>query len=115
LTERERKPDAAEPTPELPESGADLEPRDQPLAHDEPTEAHTDAPIGSTERAIAGQSQGLGEHGPDTHVDEHATTDPHAHEEVRLGPIDWPAWGYALLGIAVALVVVLAFWVAAYD
>jgi hypothetical protein len=41
--------------------------------------------------------------------DVHETHDTHAthdgHEAVALGPIDWPAWGLAVLGGAVALLV----------
>jgi hypothetical protein len=38
--------------------------------------------------------------------------DDHGHAEPRLGPIDWGAWAYALLGAAAALAVVALFWVA---
>ena len=123
MTEQQRKPRSADPTPELPDEGADLEPQAQPLAHDEPIEAHTAAPVGSGERALAGDvrtgaDRPLDDHAmgsrPGEHVDEHDTSHGHEHEEARVGPIDWPAWGYAVVGVAVALVVVYAFWVAAY-
>jgi hypothetical protein len=41
-------------------------------------------------------------------VDAHAT-DAHGddgHEGEPLGPIDWPAWGAAVLGVVAALVIV---------
>lgn len=41
--------------------------------------------------------------------DAHETHDAHeshdAHEAIVLGPIDWPAWGMAALGGAMALLV----------
>jgi hypothetical protein len=113
VTEEKAKRKSARPRPELPESGADLEPEAQPLAHDEPPEAHTAVPIGSAERALGPDSHPIGEQTTDGHVDEHAAGD-HGHEEPRLGPIDWAGWAYTLAGVAIALVVVAAFWIAAY-
>ncbi|HVM29361.1 MAG TPA: hypothetical protein VM305_01130 [Candidatus Limnocylindrales bacterium] len=113
MTEEERKPRSAEPTPELPESGADLEPRSQPLAHDEPAETH-----GHDHEPAVGDipADGHASHGAsDTHGDVHDAGQGAEHEEARVGPIDWAAWGYALIGVAVALVVIAAFWVAAYQ
>ncbi len=95
----ERKPEAAEPTPELPESGADLEPQSQPLTHHEPAAAH-----GHDHEPAVGDIPAEREHGGG-----------HGHHTgERVGPIDWTAWGYTALGVAVALVVVAAFWLAAY-
>lgn len=53
-------------------------------------------------------------HDPATHMDAHTSIsdDDHGHIEAQLGPIDWGAWGYAMLGAAAALVVVVMFWVA---
>lgn len=68
-----------------------------PLAHHEPAAAHTDH---------AGDAEGLG-----GHVDEHMSDD-HGHGDVRLGPVDWAGWGYAVLGLVAGLVVVAAFWLA---
>ena len=42
----------------------------------------------------------------------HAADDDHGHAEAALGPIDWGAWAYALVGAAAALLVVVLFWVA---
>ena len=44
----------------------------------------------------------VAEHDPQTHMDAHTTIsdDDHGHAEVALGPIDWRAWGLALLGAA---------------
>jgi hypothetical protein len=43
-----------------------------------------------------------------THMDTHTviSDDDHGHAEPRLGPIDWPAWGYAVAGVVIGLVVV---------
>ena len=48
------------------------------------------------------------------HLDVHAVISDydHGHAEPRLGPIDWAAWGYALVGVAAGLVVVAFFWLA---
>jgi ABC-type Zn2+ transport system substrate-binding protein/surface adhesin len=112
LTDEQAKPRSAEPTPELPESGADLAPQSQPLAHDEPREAH-----GHDHEPAVGDIPAE-EHRSDAHagghVDEHDTAHAHDHDDPRVGPIDWPAWGYAVLGAALALVVIGAFWIAAY-
>lgn len=53
-------------------------------------------------------------HDSATHMDAHTaiSDDDHGHAEPRLGPIDWKAWAYALVGAAAALVVVGLFWVA---
>lgn len=45
-------------------------------------------------------------------ADARAVDDDHAHAEPRLGPIDWPAWSYAVIGAALALLVIAAFYVA---
>jgi hypothetical protein len=49
-----------------------------------------------------------------THMDAHTaiSDDDHGHAEPRLGPIDWGAWAYALVGAAAGLVVVALFFVA---
>ena len=49
-----------------------------------------------------------------THKDAHTaiSDDDHGHAEPELGPIDWAAWAYALVGAAAAIVVVALFWVA---
>ena len=49
-----------------------------------------------------------------THMDEHTTLsdDDHGHGEEALGPIDWGAWGVAVVSGAAALLVVALFWVA---
>lgn len=48
------------------------------------------------------------------HADAHAVAgdDEHGHAEPRIGPIDWPAWGFAAVGAAVGLLVVAMFYVA---
>jgi hypothetical protein len=54
------------------------------------------------------------DHDPVTHMDAHAalSDDDHDHAETALGPIDWRAWGLALLGAASGVLVLAAFWVA---
>lgn len=51
------------------------------------------------------------EHDPQTHMDAHTTIsdDDHGHSEMALGPIDWRAWGLALLGGAAGVVVLACF------
>jgi hypothetical protein len=50
-------------------------------------------------------------HGPDDHGDAGGHGHP-AHESEPLGPIDLAAWGYALAGAGLGLVVVIALYVA---
>jgi hypothetical protein len=49
-----------------------------------------------------------------THMDAHAvlSDDDHGHAELPLGPIDWAAWGYALLGVIAGLLIVAFFLIA---
>ena len=53
-------------------------------------------------------------HDPATHMDAHTviSDDDHGHAEGTLGPIDWGAWLYAVVGVIVGLVVVAGFWIA---
>lgn len=56
----------------------------------------------------AGESM-VGPHGAtDDHGDSHGHDD-HAHGLETLGPLDLPAWGAALLGLVLGLIVVFAF------
>jgi len=57
----------------------------------------------ASDTPMAGSPHGLGDHG-ETHGH-----DDHAHAEEPLGPVDWPAWGAGVLGVALGLVVVWAF------
>ena len=51
------------------------------------------------------------EHGTDhAHDDRH---DDHVHAAEALGPVDRPAWGAGLLGVALGIAVVVAFAIAA--
>ena len=62
----------------------------------------------------AADQDGVAEHDPVTHMDAHTalSDDDHGHAEMALGPIDWGAWGVALLGAASGALVLAAFWVA---
>lgn len=53
-------------------------------------------------------------HAVDSHMDAHTSIsdDDHGHAEAALGPIDWSAWGYALVGAAAGLVVIALFFIA---
>ena len=50
-------------------------------------------------------------HDVDKHVDAHADSGD-AHGEPRLGPVDWPAWGYAVVGAVIGLLIAGMFYVA---
>jgi len=57
---------------------------------------------------------GIDHHDAATHMDAHTalSDDDHGHAEAKLGPIDWGAWAYALVGAAAGLLVVALFWFA---
>jgi hypothetical protein len=54
------------------------------------------------------------DHAADSHMDEHAalSDDDHGHAESSLGPLDWGAWGLAILGALSGVVVLAGFWIA---
>ena len=56
----------------------------------------------------------VAEHDPVTHMDGHTalSDDDHGHAEESLGPIDWGAWGVALLGALSGVMVLAGFWMA---
>ncbi len=78
------------------------EPATTDETHHEPTPAEPDS------------AAEVAHHDAATHLDAHTSIsdDDHGHAEAALGPIDWGAWAYALVGAAAALVVVALFWVA---
>ena len=58
----------------------------------------------------------MSDHEHDPHVADEAGHDAHdAHAVEALGPIDWPAWGMAVIGGALALLVALTLVVAAHP
>jgi hypothetical protein len=66
--------------------------------------------VHASDPPMAGEPHGLGDHGGDHGHDDHGHTDD------ALGPIDWPAYGAGLLGVAIGMVIAWAFvlskWVA---
>jgi hypothetical protein len=88
-----------------------VEAGEKPAAGEPKGEAHASA---TTVEATSA------EHAAGTHTDahaapgdeDHAHADDHAHAEPRLGPIDWPAWGYAVVGVILALLVIVTFFIA---
>ena len=60
----------------------------------------------------ASDHDAVAEHDPVTHMDAHPaiSDDGHGHSESGLGPIDWRAWGLAILGGAAGLLVLVCFW-----
>lgn len=48
-------------------------------------------------------------HTPEGHT---LSDDDHGHAEERLGPIDWSAWSYALVGTLAGVAVLAGFWLA---
>lgn len=63
---------------------------------------------------LASDHDAVAEHDPVTHMDAHTSVsdDDHGHGESSLGPIDWGAWGIALLGGGSGVLVLAGFWIA---
>jgi hypothetical protein len=63
-------------------------------------------PIVTTETAAS-----VVHHDSATHMDAHTTLsdDDHGHPEGVVGPVDWAAWTYALIGAGSALLIVALF------
>jgi hypothetical protein len=76
---------------------------DMPHAADADLMEHGDEPADS-----------VSHHDPVTHMDAHTSIsdDDHGHAESALGPIDWGAWGFAILGGLAGLIVIAVFYVA---
>src|SRR6187200_969522 len=87
--------------------GAGMTPN-APHAADADLVEHGDAPADPV------AAQAVAHHDAATHMDEHTTLsdDDHGHAESALGPINWAAWGYAVIGGAAGLVVLAFFWLA---
>jgi hypothetical protein len=88
-----------------------------PHAADAEAVEHGEAPADSLAaggRDESASAASVAHHDAVTHMDTHTTLsdDDHGHAEPRLGPIDWSAWAYALVGAAAGLVVVALFFVA---
>jgi hypothetical protein len=75
------------------------------------TEEHTDD---ASELHQSEDAASVEHHDPATHMDAHTalSDDDHGHAEDELGPIDWRAWGAALISGAAGLLVAVLFWVA---
>lgn len=82
-----------------------------PHAADAEAVEHGDRPA---DGIAASSAVGVAHHDTATNMDAHAaiSDDEHGHAEPQVGPIDWTAWAYALVGVAAGLVVVALFWVA---
>jgi len=63
------------------------------------------------------EEDAVAEHATDSHMDAHTTLsdDDHGHAEEALGPIDWRAWGFAVLGGLSGVVVLAGFAWALYS
>ena len=62
----------------------------------------------------ASDHDAVAEHDPVTHMDAHTaiSDDDHGHADGSLGPIDWSAWGLAILGGLSGVAVLAGFWIA---
>jgi hypothetical protein len=89
---------------------------DVPHAADAEAVEHGDAPADAVEARVivTGDAASVAHHDATTHMDAHTaiSDDDHGHAEPRVGPIDWGAWGYAILGALAGLVVVALFFLA---
>ena len=90
--------------------GAGMTP-DVPHAADADAVEHGELPA---DTVATDSAASVTHHNAATHMDAHTHTsdDDHGHAEPRLGPIDWAAWTYALVGAAAGIVVVALFWLA---
>jgi hypothetical protein len=87
--------------------GAGMTP-EAPHAADAESVEHGDAPADPS----AGESAAsVAHHDAATHMDAHTalSDDDHGHAEPVLGPVDWAAWSYTLIGVASAVIVVALF------
>jgi hypothetical protein len=93
--------------------GSDAEPRMSGSSHAVSGDRHA---ISGGGHAISGGGHPASGDGHAASADGHAATDDHAgadaHGETAFGPIDWGAWGYSALGLAIAAVVAALFYVA---
>jgi hypothetical protein len=110
----EEKPAASE-LGELGTPGAGMT-ADVPHAADAEAVEHGETPAGDLHGTIVttDSAASVAHHDATTHMDAHTaiSDDDHGHAEPRLGPIDWGAWGYAIVGGLAGLVVVALFFLA---
>ena len=72
-----------------------------------------EVPHAADARMIEGEDDhATDDHHTAAHADAAHPDEEHGHDEPRLGPIDWPAWGHAALGVLAGLIVVVMFFVA---
>ena len=64
-----------------------------------------------TDHDEVAEQDAVAEHDPVTHMDALTTlsNDDHGHAEGSLGPIDWGAWGLAMVGAAAGVLVLACF------
>jgi hypothetical protein len=70
--------------------------------------------VGEAHAGVRAADDAATHHAEDSHMAAGTalSDDDHAHAEPRLGPIDWTAWGYALIGVLAGLLIVGLFFVA---
>lgn len=76
------------------------------------TDQHDSDPKASDHEPTADPAQdSIAEHDPVTHMDAHTaiSDDDHGHAQSSLGPIDWRAWGLAIVGAAAGVIVLACF------
>ena len=90
--------------------GAGMTP-DVPHAADAEDVEHGDT---STDPVDAESAASVAHHDDSTHMDAHTvlSDDDHGHSEAALGPVDWAAWSYALIGVAAGVIVIVLFAIA---
>ncbi|MEO6350792.1 MAG: hypothetical protein ABIP53_09075 [Candidatus Limnocylindrales bacterium] len=95
--------------------GAGMTP-DVPHAADADLMEHGDAAADPVAHGavVDASAASVAHHDAATHMDAHTSIsdDDHGHAQAALGPIDWAAWGYAIVGGVLGLIVVAVFWVA---
>jgi hypothetical protein len=72
-------------------------------------------PVGDHDHEQHAAAMSSHEEARGTHAEAHGDHDLRRTEEAALGPVDWPAWRATLVGVAVAALVVLFFYLPTYG